>query len=240
MRDLNEFINEAKKGRAWSGKINQIDGLMSWLYDKDILGKGEKNKKDSIFRQYYRYYNDGDFPRALSSKGIGKYNHPDQIENALEELLDDFIKKILTKYLPKINRTEFRYDQALSELKSLKGAIDDDNWHGVTNYWGKRTKVDSPEFNKLLSTLEKEYVSYKKSVDDHMKTLDLSKYGEYSFEQPSSNHSIKSNREKMKGKGDWPKNLEKGYQNLEDITREMGYKVNDVIVFTQRAKELLE
>ena len=162
------------------------------------------------------------------------------IEDALEELLDEFIKKILTKYLPKINRTEFRYDQALSELTSLKGAIDDDNWNGIIKYWGKRTKVDSPVFNNLLANLEKEYVPYKKSVDDHIATLDLSKYGEYSFEQPSSNHSIKSNREKMKGKGDWPKNLEKGYQRLEDITRKMGYKVNDVIVFTQRAKELLE
>ena len=62
MENFREMFLEAEPLRAWNNKLKSIDDLMSWMYDKDILNKGEKSDKDRIFRQYYRYYNDGDFP----------------------------------------------------------------------------------------------------------------------------------------------------------------------------------
>jgi hypothetical protein len=75
--EVNETLHEASHaGRAWSGKIKNIDNLMSWMYDKGIINKGEQAEKDRVFREYYRYYNDGDTPRGLSGmsdKGIEEY-----------------------------------------------------------------------------------------------------------------------------------------------------------------------
>lgn len=49
-----KFLEEAKAGRAWSGKLNKIDELLQWMYSNDILNKGEKAQKDALFHQYYR------------------------------------------------------------------------------------------------------------------------------------------------------------------------------------------
>lgn len=148
-----EFVNEAKSRRAWEGKIEQIDNLLAWMYEQDILNKGEKSKKDTIFRQYYRYYNDGDFPRALANKGYSKYDSQEKIELALEEYLETFIKSILSKYLPKINREQFRYDNFLNELNQLISIVEHYDIHGFVTYWSKETTIDDEEYQKHLTRL---------------------------------------------------------------------------------------
>lgn len=116
---LREFLNEAAHPRrAWNGKLEKIDKLLAWMYDKDILSKGDKKRKDSIFNAYYRYYNDGDFPRILSTRGFNKYQDQTKIETALENIIDEFFKEMLTKYLPKVDRTVYRLDQTLSTIDS--------------------------------------------------------------------------------------------------------------------------
>lgn len=49
-----KFLEEAKAGRAWNGRLNKIDELLQWMYSNDILNKGEKAQKDALFHQYYR------------------------------------------------------------------------------------------------------------------------------------------------------------------------------------------
>ena len=89
------FLNEASySGRAWSGKLSNIDNLLSWMYDKGILNKSEQGEKDRKFREYYRWYNDGDRPSGLTGSDA-------DIESYLERSIDDFIKKVLTKYAGK-------------------------------------------------------------------------------------------------------------------------------------------
>lgn len=57
LNELLEVLSEASKAqRAWNGKLKNVDALMAWLYDKDILTKTEKAQKDKIFNAYYRFY----------------------------------------------------------------------------------------------------------------------------------------------------------------------------------------
>ena len=130
-------IEATKTQRAWSGKINHIDKLLSWMYDKGILNKSEKNRKDTLFRSYYRYYNDGDFPHILTNKGIGKYSSKEQIEQALEEEVEDFIKSILSKYSGKYSRTDFRYDQYTKQLDDVIKFLKEQNF-GSADYFFKK------------------------------------------------------------------------------------------------------
>ena len=116
-----------KTGRAWNNKLSNIGKLVSWLYDRDILTKSDKDKKDQVFRAYYRYYNDGDFPRALSRLGYSKYSPEGVVDAALEEYLNDCIRAILTKYKSRYDRTEFRRDAMLTKLKLLNYALTTDN-----------------------------------------------------------------------------------------------------------------
>ena len=98
-KEVNETLHEASHaGRAWSGKIKNIDNLLSWMYDKGILNKTEQAEKDRTFRQYYRYYNDGDIPQGM------RFDSEEKIELAIEQKVEEFIKKILAKYTGKYDR----------------------------------------------------------------------------------------------------------------------------------------
>lgn len=133
IKKLNEEIRklvEVKAGRAWQGKLKRIDDLIAWMYDKDILTQSDKKKKDSLFHKYYRYYNDGDFPRGIKSVSASEYRWSrtasswkkeveDKIEYELEQQLETFMVYILNKYLPKINRKEFHYDRAIEKIHEV-------------------------------------------------------------------------------------------------------------------------
>ena len=108
MSDTNEVkVDEVKVERCWGNGLKRLDGLMSYMYDREILGKVDRYYKDTKFYRYYRYYNDGDFPRGL--KGIRKYASSDtEVAEALERDVTDFMKRVLKKYKGKINRKDFR------------------------------------------------------------------------------------------------------------------------------------
>ena len=44
--------------RAWSNKLDKINNFLEYAYDS--MSASDKKLKDSVFRAYYRYYNDGD------------------------------------------------------------------------------------------------------------------------------------------------------------------------------------
>ena len=161
--DLNkrlESILEVKAGRAWNNKLKKIDALMSWMYDKNILSQAEKNEKDKIFKQYYRYYNDGDFPKILQGK-ITKYANEKEISILLEEKLEEFIKKILAKYLPKINKKEFKLDDMKKYIEDILRVTNDP--HSLI-YFIKKKNISDESLNKLILQLNDLYSQWKNEV----------------------------------------------------------------------------
>ena len=149
--------SKIKTGRAWNNGLKLLDELFSWMYEKDILTKTDKNEKDKIFRGYYRYYNDGDFPRILNSSGVNQCSGDQAIEEALEERIETFMKTILKKYSGKYNRKDFRRDNRISKLETLQSVISDDDSHGLITYWLKEIKVENTEFKKHLKELKVAY-----------------------------------------------------------------------------------
>jgi len=116
------YLNEVKARRAWSGKLKRIDKLLAWMYDNDILNKGEKNKKDTLFNKYYRYYNDGDFPKGLKDKdgnAVYKGMQGKYVEEALEYQLEEYMKKVLSKYSSKIDKVKFKNDEIIDTIDDI-------------------------------------------------------------------------------------------------------------------------
>lgn len=104
-----------KAYRAWNNKLRNINRLLWWLYDNDILTKTEQRQKDKVFRQYYRYHNDGDFPRALSqTTKLWRLSPKTEIAEQLELYVENFIKELLVKYWSKIDRQVFWSDMSSS------------------------------------------------------------------------------------------------------------------------------
>ena len=239
LQTYDEFLNEVKARRAWSGKIDQLDKLMAWMYDKDIINKGEKSRKDSIFRQYYRYYNDGDFPASLYSKGISAYQDPDTIETALEELIEEYIKAILNKYAGKYDRADFRIDTLLGELHTIKGVVDDYDSHGLVTYWSKKTKV-SDKFDIMVSQLDKTRQKLDELTADAINGYDFGELA--SYERPSQNHSIKYRKSKMEfvSKSLWTSAMEKEWKNLTKIMDRMGVTIDNVIKAAEKSRKIIK
>ena len=228
MKSFSEYLDEAEvAGRAWRGKLKRIDKLMAWMYDQGILTKGEMAAKNKVFQQYYRYYNDGDFPRGLKVKGVSAYDDEKTIEKALEEYLDDFIKKMLKKYMPKIDRTEFRYDKVISDLKDIKASLDDKDCHAFFDYYSKKTTIRDDEhgtYSKLYSSLNFEFTDLVSAVN--------------SLDKASSNYTISYRRDLLKKSGIWTKDLEKKWIAIEDLCNKLSDFIGNVISSINKMKTL--
>jgi hypothetical protein len=209
-------INEAKPRRAWDGRLKKIDKLLWWMYDKGILNKTDQKKKDSVFHQYYRWYNDGDLPAAVRGMGVRKWNEK-RVEEELEKYLEEFIKSMLAKYMPKINRKEFRIDTAIKDLLTVKDVADNKDAHGLLNYWLKTVKIEDEagDLVKLVDELEKKY----NALDNVTKKADP-KHGDY---------SILYRRDKMKEAGTWTDKMEPQYDEVAKLTGEISSFIGNVI-----------
>lgn len=240
--EVNETLHEASHaGRAWSGKIGNIDNLMSWMYDKGILNKGEQAEKDRKFREYYRWYNDGDKPRGI-------YGSDKDIENYLERSIEEFIKKILAKYTGKYDRKDFRIDTLLGDLFTLQnivggykqsnGDVGEPDAYGLLNYWGKNIKTGNSEFEKLLGDLRPVYDAAKKAANDIVDKE--TKNGLFkdapSYAIPGPNTGLAFQRMKLQNENVWTADAEKKYQKMKDIMAKMATILDTVIEATQRLK----
>ena len=144
-----------KTRRAWNNKLDNLNELLSWMFDKDILTKGDKAKKDQCFRRYYRYYNDGDQPRGKAFNGL--YTKAEK-EAMLEQQVEDFIKYILNKYHGKYDRAQFRADRMVQRLQYV---IDLNVSVSSTRYWIKDLKVPVV----LVADFEMAAATYGQCVD---------------------------------------------------------------------------
>ena len=240
IKTFEQFINEATfPGRAWEGKLNNLDGLFSYMYEKDILTKKEKKIKDRVFRAYYRFYNDGDFPRGIANKyGVTKYDSPKAITTALEQYLEDFMKQILSKYSTKINRTDYRLSNLLSELHTMRNVITDYEAGGLLSYWSKKTAVNDSRFGDLLIDLEKAFKTWEASVDK-----DIDKWLESNEEVwagLSKNLVPLAKRKKMEEENVWQPKHKKLWDNFTSIMDEMVVVIDEVIKVATDAKSEIE
>jgi hypothetical protein len=242
--EINETLHEASRaGRAWSGKIANIDNLMSWMYDKGILNKGEQAEKDNRFREYYRWYNDGDYPRGL--KGM-----PDKkVEEYLENRIEEFIKKVLAKYAGKYDRKDFRVDTLLADLSTLQnivggykqsnGAVGEPDAYGLLNYWGKKINTNDSEFEKLLGELRPVYDAAKKAatdiVDKEIKDGIFKDVASYAI--PGANTGLSFQRMKLQDENVWTPDAEKKYTKMKEHMLKMNDILLNVIEATQRLKK---
>lgn len=235
-----EHIDEASHPRrAWSGKIENIDKLLSWMYDKNILNKGEKAEKDSKFRQYYRFYNDNDFPAGLRSRGIHPGMKREVIESALEEYIEEFIKKVLAKYTGKFDRKDFHIDTILSDLNTLHSKTIEPDPYGLLEYWGKKINVNDSEFEKMLADLKPLYDDAKKAANDIVdKEIATGVYKDVkSWNIPGTSRALPYQRSELQHKNVWTPDAEKKYQKMENHMLKMGEILSNVIEATQRLKK---
>lgn len=237
LQTFESFINESSKaGRAWSGRIKNIDNLFSWMVSKNILSEEDKKEKGELFYQYYRYYNDGDFPDILVADGLSKYSGDEIIEEALETCIEDFIKKILSKYSGQYNRHDFRIDKFLGDLHTLKGIIDEYDAYGLLNYWSKEINTKNSDFEKLLNGLKPVYDKAQSAVNNEIKKSDI--YKEQKWGSPHGK-SIRYQKEQMEQDSVWTPALEKDYNAMTTYMDKMSMIISNVIEATQKLKKVI-
>lgn len=239
MKTFKQFLTEATKAK----NLRHIDNLLAWMYDKDILTKTEKAEKDKKFHAYYRYYNDGDFPKALSSKGIGRYAPKDIIEDALEEYIRDFIKKILSKYAGKYSRKEFRYDQLNEQLNyALKYCDINDEYFSPDNllHWINYIPNKDEELVDLIHKLDVEY----EKLNSNMKEIEnknsdtIKQKEEYYYVGSFSSYVLNVAIEKFKKYNLWNNTLENQSRKVKSIVLDIENKLRDVQTAARKAYEL--
>jgi hypothetical protein len=241
IKTFESFLNEASfAGRAWSGKIKNIDDLLSWMYDKGILTKAEQAEKDKKFREYYRWYNDGDAPSGLNGTSDAK------IEEYLERSVEDFIKTVLSKYAGKYDRRSFHFDKLLSEyytiLGNLKGSessgsskVFDYNISSFIYFYDKLGKVE-PEFDKLVVDLKKQFEDFSKDADKAIEDYRKSNPDIKSYESPSTNKIFNAKIEDMKTAGILTPAIEKKAEVIRKTCDKLYDILKNVIEATTKAK----
>lgn len=238
-----QFIEEkSKAGRAWEGRLDNVDDLMAWLYRKDILSTQDKVEKDKIFTGYYRFYNDGDTPDWL------RIDRNETEEEALETALDDFIKEILAKYAGKYDRNTFRYDTLLSQLNTLKSNLHDTGtpeWsqydvHSFLYFYNKNPKTGNAKFDKSVVQLEKLFKKFEKTADAQIeKYLKDSKKKE-EFGGISTNLILGAKVAKMQEAEIWNDKNRKEYKDIVEVGDRLYQMIEEIIEGIKMAQKLEE
>ena len=238
-----KFVEErSNAGRAWEGRLDNVDDLMSWLYRKDILSTYDKMEKDKIFNGYYRFYNDGDTPDWL------RIDRNETEEEALETALDNFIKEILAKYAGKYDRKTFRYDTLLSQLNTLKSNLKSTSVpdrhqydvHSFLYFYNKNPKTGNAKFDKSVVQLEKLFKKFTKTADaqieKHLK--DNNKKSE--FGGISTNLILGAKVERMQEVEIWnDKNIEQ-YKDIVEVGDRLYQMIEEIIEGIKMAQKLEE
>ncbi len=219
------YLLETKPRRGWNNKIARIDGLLAWMYDRHILSDRDKAKKDSIFRQYYRYYNDGDFPQSLRSKGVAAYQGKARVEEALEEMLERFIKDVLARYAGKYNRQEYRLESAVKDIAQVKAYADEMEVHDLLDVLEKDKGVKDDSLSAQVKGLRMSYDVLRKAMTDRSPGF--------------SNHSVAFARSGMQKAGEWDTRLSGMYADVAALTARIGVALGDALSAAEQAVEAL-
>lgn len=229
-----EYLEESKPGRAWNGRLEKIDELLKWMYSTDVLNKGEKAKKDVLFNQYYRYYNDGDMPKGLKTPegySLSKYHGDDLVAAALEYKLEEFIKKILSKYLGTIDRGMFNIDLELSKINTLISVVDRGAIHGLAKYWIKDVK------DSEIITIVKELESKYDVLDKESKEAANKHPWEKSYDNPGG-HSLSFRKETMVQAKIWTPSMQTQWKEIQRGMIDISELLNNVKQSLEKMKKL--
>lgn len=146
-----------KAGNFWNNKLSNIDGWECFIYDK--MTKTDKTKKDRANYQYYRYYNDGDFPKGLKTEEgnpVRKWTSKETIETILERNVYKNAVYFIKKYMTAENRKEFYIFQETSILKKVMRAFDE--MSTSIDYWAEK----SSKCKKAFETIKEKYIGLTK------------------------------------------------------------------------------
>ena len=153
----------------------------------------------------------------------------EDIQLALEEYIEEFIKRILSKYLPKVNKKDFRYDMILREIGTLKSVVDGEDFHGLVTYWGPKFKGNiegSDKFFKKVLGLSSKYTELSRQLNK--------------ISPETSNTGIWSRRNKMQDNDTWTKYHEKRYVDMQVDMKSISIILNDFETSVNKLKQLMK
>lgn len=226
MRDIVSICTEAeevtrpdvKPGRAWAGKLSRINSLMNWLEQKGMLTAEEIKNKQSLFRRYYRYYNDGDYPRGINALP------GESVEEALERRVTDMFKRILTKYASKYNRREFNAQRAMDKLDTVIGVVKRYDVYALLNYWYKDL---APEMMEEVEVIREKNLEFMTAVREATpKDLDI------------ENYVATAKIRFLKDAGAWNTDLEEKWKSVQRAMVELLHKMYIARAGLQKAIDL--
>lgn len=173
-----------KLQRAWTGRLDNVSDLLSWMYDEDILNKSEKAEKDRIFRAYYRYHNDGDIPRGF------KYASFNATEEHLETKVNEFISKILTKKHGKYDRRAFRKQRTNENLEHLARQASELECHSLFTYFATKYRIKGQTAYDYFDMVPEHelYNALNMQVNEQIESLDQSHLK--SYDRIKTNHIL--------------------------------------------------
>lgn len=118
-----EIKSNVKTRRGWQGKLERVNALCNLIIDLELVSKSVIKRYQNSVHQYYRYYNDGDHPRIVSSYGVRKFDGDVAVEKALECALDTVMALVLKASNSEL-RSVVRKRKAHSRLNILKDAVE--------------------------------------------------------------------------------------------------------------------
>ena len=158
-------------------------------------------------------------PQVLKSKGFSRFTPSDKVEEALEEYLEAFIKEMLSKYLPKADRRQFRIDQAIKDLSVVRDVANSEDGYGLYSYWLNKVKIQGEEEKSKLAELS-----------ERLKA-------EYKVLKPYCGNSVASYaRNEKKNSGKWPAEAEKAYLTMAKTCKEIFTIIDSLIKGLEKLK----
>lgn len=174
-KQIKQIQENVKAQRGWNGNLERINGLCTMIVDSELTTEALAKRYRKVVHQYYRFYNDGDFPRLVSSYGVRK--HDADIEEALETELNTVLAKVLkhaTVQMRSQLRMNKKYNRAymikqMAEKQELHGLIPDYDkpvsWGSNQGYWFKQLLQTDLEAMPELKTLVEESLPLYKRID---------------------------------------------------------------------------
>lgn len=162
-----------------------------------------------------------------------KYSNREKVAEALEAKLEEFIRKILSKYISKIDRSDYRLDQAINDIQTPISVVYRYDVEALVTYWHKNIK--DPEVLDMIKSLESEYNKLKEITD---KANDS-----HPWEDTWSNPNPKTIRMvpavgMMKDAGIWTADMERRWVSIKKAMNLIGTKLENIKTSLEELKKL--
>lgn len=118
-----EIKSNVKIRRGCEGKLERVNALCNLIIKLELVSKSVIKRYQNIVHQYYRYYNNGEYPKIVYSYGVRKFNGDVAVEKALECALDTVMALVLKASNSEL-RSVVRKRKAHTRLNILKAAIE--------------------------------------------------------------------------------------------------------------------